>query len=273
MPTRGDFLADDEIDELVRHDDRLPDLDAVEMRPHPRATPSRARPARPPTGPPRPRTGRAPCRSPARRARTSRARAATRPRPATAAPRAARVPARPTAPRRCAARTAGSATRPSPRRTARAGAVGSSDSAFTSSITAEIGVWNWNRRSMSSVTFAIVSCALRPSGPSRRAAGGALSATSCTTRHSRRRKRTIPSTPGLGPLHVLVGRAEEEDVEPHGIGAVLRRRDRRDRSRSPCVFDIFVPPSCTQPWWNRRANGSRKPSIPKSFIALTKKRE
>ena len=41
----------------------------------------------------------------------------------------------------------------------------------------------------------------------------------------------------------------------------------------PFVFDIFVPPICTQPWWNRRPNGSRKPSIPKSFIAFTKKRE
>ena len=40
-----------------------------------------------------------------------------------------------------------------------------------------------------------------------------------------------------------------------------------------CDFDIFLPSSSTQPWWNRRWNGSRKPSIPQSFIALTKKRE
>ena len=41
----------------------------------------------------------------------------------------------------------------------------------------------------------------------------------------------------------------------------------------PRVFDIFVPPICTQPWWNRRENGSRKPTMSMSFIALTKKRE
>ena len=36
---------------------------------------------------------------------------------------------------------------------------------LTSSLTAEIGVWNWKRRPMSSVTFAIVRCALRVSSP------------------------------------------------------------------------------------------------------------
>ena len=86
------------------------------------------------------------------------------------------------------------------------GAVGSSDSSFTSTITAEIGVWNWMRRSMSSVTLAIVSCARCVSGPSP-PSDGAASATSCTMRHSRRRKRTTPSIPFLGPLLVLVGRA------------------------------------------------------------------
>jgi hypothetical protein len=44
-------------------------------------------------------------------------------------------------------------------------------------------------------------------------------------------------------------------------------------STFPLVFDILRPPSCTQPWWKTRANGSRKPTIPQSFIALTKKRE
>jgi len=44
-------------------------------------------------------------------------------------------------------------------------------------------------------------------------------------------------------------------------------------STLPFVFDIFVPPSVTQPWWNSRANGSRNPTIPQSFIAFTKKRE
>ena len=40
----------------------------------------------------------------------------------------------------------------------------------------------------------------------------------------------------------------------------------------PFVFDIFEPPICTHPWWNRRANGSRNPTRPMSFSAFTKKR-
>ena len=31
-------------------------------------------------------------------------------------------------------------------------------------------------------------------------------------------------------------------------------------STLPFDFDIFVPPSCTQPWWKTLANGSRKPT-------------
>ena len=143
---------------------------------------------------------------------------------------------------------------------------------MTSSITAEIGVWNWKRRRTSSLTFAIVSCALRASGPSPGPAGGARSATSCTTRHSRRRKRTIPSTPAsvhsmswsAGPMKRMVSR-----IASAPYSATISSGP----STFPFVFDIFVPPICTQPWWKRRANGSRKPSIPKSFIALTKKRE
>ena len=41
----------------------------------------------------------------------------------------------------------------------------------------------------------------------------------------------------------------------------------------PFDFDIFVPPWRTQPWWNSRWNGSRKPTMPCSFSTLTKKRE
>ena len=41
----------------------------------------------------------------------------------------------------------------------------------------------------------------------------------------------------------------------------------------PFDFDIFVPPWRTQPWWNSRWNGSRKPTSPCSFSTLTKKRE
>ena len=58
-----------------------------------------------------------------------------------------------------------------------------------------------------------------------------------------------PLDPARRPLHVLIGRAHEEDVQPHGVGAVARRRRRPGPSTLPFVFDIFVPPSCTQPWW------------------------
>ena len=43
------------------------------------------------------------------------------------------------------------------------GATGSSASECCSSISADTGVWNWKRRPMSSLTRAIVSCALRVS--------------------------------------------------------------------------------------------------------------
>ena len=41
----------------------------------------------------------------------------------------------------------------------------------------------------------------------------------------------------------------------------------------PRDFDMRLPSSRTQPWWKSRWNGSRTPSIPKSFSALQKKRE
>jgi hypothetical protein len=41
----------------------------------------------------------------------------------------------------------------------------------------------------------------------------------------------------------------------------------------PRDFDIFEPPWRTHPWWKSRWNGSRTPSIPWSFMTLTKKRE
>ena len=73
---------------------------------------------------------------------------------------------------------------------------------------------NANRRPMSSVTFAIVSCAFRASAPPSGSPAGARSATSLTTRQSRRTKRAIALDRLLRPLHVLVGRPEEEDAEP-----------------------------------------------------------
>ena len=75
-----------------------------------------------------------------------------------------------------------------------AGSPGSREIAFTSSITAAIGVFSANRRPMSSVTFAIVSCALRASGVPVVTSLDRPAASS-VTRQSRCRKRTIPSKP------------------------------------------------------------------------------
>jgi hypothetical protein len=38
--------------------------------------------------------------------------------------------------------------------------------------------------------------------------------------HSRRRKRLAPSTPAVGPLERLLGRAREHHEQPRGVGAV-----------------------------------------------------
>ena len=48
----------------------------------------------------------------------------------------------------------------------------------------------------------------------------------------------MPSTPVLGPLHVLVGRAQEEDVQPDRVGAVALDEP-SGPSTLPFVFDIF----------------------------------
>ena len=40
----------------------------------------------------------------------------------------------------------------------------------------------------------------------------------------------------------------------------------------PARFDILTLPSVTQPLEKNCANGSRKPSIPRSFSTLTQKR-
>ena len=190
--------------------------------PAPAATRARARRARPRADPRRPRSGRAPCRSPGRRARTSRARAAPRRRPATAAPTAARGRAAAhSSSATCGAYGWISETAVSAAKRAAGSSRRAVESSFTSSITAAIGVLNWKRRPMSSLTRAIVSCALRASAPSPRSLDAARArATSSTTRQRRRTKRDIPSMPSSRPLHVLVGRAHEEDVEPHRVGAV-----------------------------------------------------
>ena len=73
---------------------------------------------------------------------------------------------------------------------------------------------------MSSVTFAIVACALRASAPSFRVAD---------RRHFDHLRHHGPQPAyeprhrldaRLGPLHVLVGGTEEHDVQPAGVGAV-----------------------------------------------------
>src|SRR4029077_5705464 len=115
-----------------------------------------------------------------------------------------------------------------------AGSSGDFDSSLTSSITAAIGVWNCCRRPRSSVTRAIVRWTRRVSGPSPGVTpAGALSATSPTRRQTRRRNPPLPAQAtappqeplhpfdsGRSPLHVLVGRTDEQDREPGRIGSV-----------------------------------------------------
>ena len=60
---------------------------------------------------------------------------------------------------------------------------------------------NAYRRPTSSVTFAIVAWALRVSAPTGASPCGAFSATSLTTRHSRRTNFDIASTPS--PVHSM----------------------------------------------------------------------
>ena len=75
---------------------------------------------------------------------------------------------------------------------------------------------------------------------------GAGSATSLTTRQSRRTNRAIALDRLLGPLHVLIRGPEEEDAEPHGVGAVPLD-DAVGPGAVPERFEIFVFPLVTQP--------------------------
>ena len=77
-----------------------------------------------------------------------------------------------------------------------AGSSGDDEIAFTSSITADTGVLKTNRRSMSSLTLWIVSCALRARGVAPGSKDGwSRAISSCTMRQSRVRNRHMPSTP------------------------------------------------------------------------------
>ena len=76
---------------------------------------------------------------------------------------------------------------------------------------------------MSSLVFAIVSCALRDERARRGACrAGARSATSPHDAPQPAQEADDPLDAGLRPLHVLVGGAQEEDVEANRVGAVLR---------------------------------------------------
>ena len=213
---------DDDVDELVGHDDHPPLL-AVQVRLHllgrPRARDQlvlrAARPA--------PARGRAPCRSPAATSSTvvalEQRLVGDRPR---RAPTAASWPSAPhSSSATCGAYGCSSETAVSAAKRA-AGSSGAFDSSLTSSITAAIGVLKTKRRSMSSVTRAIVSCALRASGvstPRRRR----RAAPRPRARRARAGGRSAPSRsiPSGRPVDVLVGRALEEDVDADRVGAEL----------------------------------------------------
>ena len=153
-----------------------------------------------------------------------------------------------------------------------AGSSGARASSLTSSITAAIGVLKAKRRSMSSVTFAIVRCALRASGAS--TARRRVGCSACSPHDPPQPVQEPPDAvdPRSVPLHVLVGRAHEERVR----AARRRRRSARRTSSGsttlPFDLDIFAPPVVIIPWLNRRANGSRKPTRPMSCSTFVKKR-
>src|SRR4026207_1540736 len=109
------------------------------------------------------------------------------------------------------------------------GAAGARPREVTRAITAAIGVLKTNRRPMSSLTFAIVSCVLRTNGPPSPAPPPA-SAGPPPLPNPPHRPQEPPDAldPLLGPVHVLVGRPDEQDVEAHRVGAVhLRQLVRR----------------------------------------------
>ena len=141
---------------------------------------------------------------------------------------------------------------------------------LTSSITAAIGVWNENRRSMSSVTFAIVRATCVPAAPSP-GSPDAASACSWAMRQRRFEEPPDPFEPVVLPIHVLVGRAHEERVHPHRVGAVavgvLERVDDvalRLRHLGAARAD--------HPLVEEPANGSLNEQRPSSFITFVKKR-
>ena len=175
---------------------------------------------------------------------------------ATAAPTAGRRRARPTAPRPRAAHTAGSARRPSRPRSGRPDRRGAAAISLTSSITAAIGVWNEKRRSMSSVTFAIVRCAFRASAPS---PGSPARASGLLVGDAPEPVDEPPDAfePGVLPVHVLVGRPHEQRVHPHRVRAVAVGVLERIDDVALRLRHLARRPSLIMPWLKSRANGSR----------------
>ena len=75
----------------------------------------------------------------------------------------------------------------------------------------------------------------------------------------------------VGPVGVLVGRADEQDVAARGVGAdALDDRRRRDDVARDLL--IFAPSLVTIPCVNSAWNGSWKSRWPRSASALVKKR-
>ena len=128
-----------------------------------------------------------------------------------------------------------------------AGSSGARPSSLTSSITAAIGVLNWKRRSMSSVTRAIVRCAVRARSVGADSPSGALLGDLAHDAPQPLQEARDPLDALLRPLHVLIGRAHEEDVQPHRVCAVHVRQLRRGRSRSPSTSTSSSRPGAPSP--------------------------
>src|SRR5580658_297266 len=95
------------------------------------------------------------------------------------------------------------------------GSCGAFEISLTSSITAATGVLKTKRRSMSSLTLWIVSCALRARGVGDDRAGDLRVDDTPQTRE----EAPHPLDAGVLPLLVLICRPHEQDVEAQRIGS------------------------------------------------------
>ena len=228
--------------------------------------------------PPAPAGGRAASRSPGRRSRRRPRRAGPgRPRATACSHSRACAEHAPTAPRRRAARTAGSATRPSRSRSAprRRGS-----SSWTPLDLVDELHHRGDRRveleaaqSMSSETFGDrpVRLARTSVAVGRRVDRAAGRDCSCASRQSRSRSRADALDARRRSTPCPLGRPHEEDVEAHGVGAVALDR-LVGRDDVALRLRHLRAAAVDHPLVNRRANGSRKPTRPMSFITFVKKR-